>query len=65
MYFDGDQIVLEERILERSKTSGRVDDKLDIFRKRYQGFVEENADVLDYFQQRGKLHKVKHSFRTG
>ena len=65
MYFDADQIMLEGRILERSKTSGRVDDKLEIFRKRYQGFVEENADVLDYFQQRGKLHKVKQSFRAG
>ena len=50
-----------ERVLERSKTSGRVDDTPETFRKRYKGFEEETADVLNYFQLREKLHKVKQS----
>ena len=51
--------------MERSKTSGRVDDTPEIFQKRYKEFEEENASVLDYVQARGKLHKVRQSFNTG
>ena len=51
--------------MERSKTSGRVDDTPETFQKRYKGFEEENADVLNYFQERGKLHKVRQSSKTG
>ena len=47
--------------MKRSKTSGRVDDTPEAFQKRYKGFEEENADVLNYFQERGKLHKVRRS----
>ena len=57
--------MLHERVLERSKTSGRVDDNPETFRKRYKAFEEETADVLNYFQLHEKLHKVRQSFRTG
>lgn len=54
-----------ERVLNRSKTSGRVDDTPETFRKRYKAFEEETADVLNYFQLREKLHKVRQSSGTG
>ena len=65
LYFYAPEAVMHERMMERSKTSGRVDDTPETFQKRYKGFEEENADVLDYFQERGKLHKVRQLSKTG
>ena len=56
---------MRERVLKRSETSGRVDDTLETFRKRYKGFQEETAGVINYFEQLGKLHKVRQLFKTG
>ncbi|KAK0515688.1 hypothetical protein JMJ35_001722 [Cladonia borealis] len=58
VYFHASEAVLCERVRKRSETSDRVDDKLEIFKKRYKEFEKENASVLDYFELRGKLHKV-------
>ncbi|MCJ1456261.1 hypothetical protein MMC28_006621 [Mycoblastus sanguinarius] len=41
-----------ERMLKRSKTSGRVDDNAETFKKRYQGFLDESTDVINDFQGR-------------
>jgi adenylate kinase family enzyme len=38
-----------QRVLNRAKTSGRLDDTEDIFRKRYGAFVEDNAGILQFF----------------
>ena len=65
MYFHASEAALCERVRKRSETSDRVDDKLEIFRKRYKEFEKENATVLDYFEPRGRLYKVRQSFRTG
>ena len=65
LYFYAPEAVMHERMMGRSKTSGRVDDTPETFQKRYKGFEEENADVLNYFQERGKLHKVRQSSKTG
>ena len=46
-------------MLNRAKTSGRVDDTEAIFDKRYQGFLDESEEVVQYFEQEKKLVKVR------
>ena len=46
------------RVRNRAKTSGRVDDTDAIFEKRYQGFLNEREEILDYFKQENKLFPV-------
>ena len=45
-------------MLNRAKTSGRIDDTEAIFDKRYQGFLSESEEVIRYFEQEKKLVKV-------
>ncbi|KAI9334550.1 adenylate kinase-domain-containing protein [Obelidium mucronatum] len=44
--------VLESRLLERGKTSGRSDDNLESIRKRFATFEKESLPVLEYFGDR-------------
>uniref|UniRef100_A0A7S2V7U3 UMP/CMP kinase n=1 Tax=Entomoneis paludosa TaxID=265537 RepID=A0A7S2V7U3_9STRA len=46
--------VLTGRLLERGKTSGRVDDAdLSVIRKRYDTFGKETQPILDYYKAQG------------
>ena len=45
-------------MLNRSKTSGRVDDKEAIFEKRYQGFLDDSEDIIHLAEQKQMLFKV-------
>ena len=47
-----------ERLLERGKTSGRVDDNEDSIRKRLQTFKEQTQPVIDHYQHQNKVKKV-------
>lgn len=58
LWFQGSRETLLARVLNRSKTSGRVDDTEAIFVKRYQGFLDESEEIIRYFAQEGKLVKV-------
>ena len=46
-------------MLNRAKTSGRVDDTEAIFNKRYQGFLDESEEIVRYFEREKKLVKVR------
>ena len=58
LWFEGARETLLARVLNRSKTSGRVDDTEAIFDKRYQGFLDESKEIIRYFEQEEKLIKV-------
>lgn len=47
-----------ERLLERGKSSGRVDDNPESIRKRFKTAQEETQPVLEIFRGRGKLVEV-------
>lgn len=55
LYFTGSKETLLARVLNRAEFSGRNDDTKDIFEKRYQGFLDENKEIIPYFQQQKKL----------
>ena len=56
---DADDEILVQRILERGKTSGRIDDQdEDKIRNRYQEYNQKTAPLIDYYKKQGKFHAV-------
>lgn len=48
-----------KRILNRGKTSGRADDNdEEIIRNRFQIYKNETSPVFDYYEGKGKSHKI-------
>ena len=49
---------MENRLTERSKTSGRIDDNIESIRKRFKTFVETSMPVIDYYESLNKVVEV-------
>lgn len=49
---------MQERLLNRGKTSGRADDNAESIKKRFKVFVETSMPVVDYFESKGKVERV-------
>lgn len=58
LFFDCPEDKLEQRLLERGKTSGRADDNADSIRKRFRTFVQTSMPVVDYYDSKGCLIRV-------
>lgn len=39
-----------ERLLQRSKTSGRIDDNVVVFEKRYEGYLKDSLPVVEHLK---------------
>ncbi|KAJ3274964.1 hypothetical protein HDV01_001828 [Terramyces sp. JEL0728] len=50
--------ILEQRLLERGKTSGRADDNLETIKKRFDTFKEQSVPVIQHFKQKGLVHEI-------
>ena len=56
---DADDEVLIERLLERGKTSGRIDDQdEEKIRNRYQEYNLKTAPLMEYYSKQNKYHSV-------
>ncbi|KAF2797797.1 UMP-CMP kinase-like protein [Melanomma pulvis-pyrius CBS 109.77] len=58
LFFDCPEDVMQERLLNRGKTSGRADDNLESIKKRFRTFVETSMPVVDEFESQGRVVKV-------
>ncbi|SSD58722.1 related to Uridylate kinase [Saccharomycodes ludwigii] len=58
LFFDCSEKVMLERLLKRSKTSGRDDDNMESIKKRFKTFVETSMPVIQYFEQQYKVVKI-------
>src|ERR1700742_4758017 len=58
LFFDCPEEVLEERLLNRGKTSGRSDDNAESIKKRFKTFEETSMPVVEYYEKEGKVVKV-------
>ncbi len=47
LFMDADEDTMVNRILERSKTSGRNDDNIDSLKKRFAVFKNETMPIID------------------
>lgn len=59
LFFDCPESVMEERLLNRGKTSGRADDNEESIRKRFKTFIETSMPVVDEFASQGRVVKVE------
>ena len=56
---EADDNILVARLLERGKTSGRVDDQdEDKIRVRYKEYNEKTAPLVGYYKEQNKFHAV-------
>ncbi|MCJ1356441.1 MAG: hypothetical protein MMC33_006436 [Icmadophila ericetorum] len=58
LFFDCPESVMQERLLNRGKTSGRADDNEESIKKRFKTFVETSMPVVEYFEGEGRVDKV-------
>jgi len=49
---------MQERLLDRGKTSGRADDNIESIKKRFKTFVETSMPVVNEFESQGRVVKV-------
>lgn len=45
--------VMEKRLIERGKTSGRADDNVETIKKRFDTFMNETQPIVDYYENLG------------
>jgi adenylate kinase family enzyme len=45
---------MQERLLNRGKTSGRTDDNLESIKKRFKTFINESYPVVTTYEKEGK-----------
>ncbi|KAH6587633.1 hypothetical protein BASA50_011237 [Batrachochytrium salamandrivorans] len=50
--------VLEQRLLERGKTSGRADDNIATIQKRFFTFKEQSIPVIEYYKGKGNCVEI-------
>lgn len=58
LFFDCPEQILQERLLNRGKTSGRADDNLESIKKRFATFQAESIPVVELFEKRGLLRAI-------
>jgi adenylate kinase family enzyme len=49
---------LQDRLLERGKTSGRADDNMETIIKRFKTFEEESIPVINYYSGLRRCLKI-------
>lgn len=58
IFFDCPEHIMQERLINRGKTSGRTDDNTESIKKRFKTFVETSMPVVNYFEKQGKIINV-------
>lgn len=58
IYFNCSNETMKNRILERSKTSGRADDNEEAIVNRLKVFEDQTMPILNYFESKNKLVRI-------
>lgn len=58
LFYDCPEEVMQGRLLERGKTSGRSDDTADVIVKRFRTYMEATMPVIDYYAKQSKVFRV-------
>jgi UMP-CMP kinase len=58
LFLECPEDVMLQRLLNRGKTSGRVDDNEEVIKKRFKTFIETTMPVVNYFEAQGRVVKV-------
>ena len=58
MFLDCSEEEMERRLLERGKTSGRVDDNIDSIRKRFHTYRASTMPIIEKFRAENKVRQI-------
>ncbi|CCF57370.1 hypothetical protein KAFR_0C03790 [Kazachstania africana CBS 2517] len=58
LFFDCSETVMLERLLERGKSSGRIDDNIESIKKRFKTFIDTSMPVIEYFNEQSRVVKI-------
>eukprot|EP00184_Porphyridium_aerugineum_P000650 CAMPEP_0184693334 /NCGR_PEP_ID=MMETSP0313-20130426/1577_1 /TAXON_ID=2792 /ORGANISM="Porphyridium aerugineum, Strain SAG 1380-2" /LENGTH=486 /DNA_ID=CAMNT_0027151387 /DNA_START=121 /DNA_END=1581 /DNA_ORIENTATION=- len=58
LFFDCPEEVMEKRLLDRGRTSGRTDDNIESIKKRFHTFVEQSMPVVEYYEAKGMVRRL-------
>ncbi|CAI5729467.1 hypothetical protein KXD40_003595 [Peronospora effusa] len=58
LFYDCPENVMEERLLERGKTSGRADDNTEAIHKRFRTYLDSTMPVITHYEKQNKVFKV-------
>jgi len=65
LFLDCPEDVMRERLLNRGKTSGRIDDNEESIVKRFRTFLETSMPVVDMFEKEGRVINVSATGSVG
>lgn len=49
---------MEQRLLQRGLTSGRVDDNIESIKKRFKTYVDQTMPVIEHFREDGRVREI-------
>ncbi|XP_041379477.1 UMP-CMP kinase-like [Gigantopelta aegis] len=58
LFFDCPEETCMERALKRGASSGRTDDNIESFRKRYQTYLTNTVGIIDYYKAKGLVRTI-------
>jgi len=58
LFFDCPEEVCVNRIMQRSKSSGRSDDNEDSLRKRFKTYYNQTMPIIEHYKKGGLVHKI-------
>ena len=58
LFLDADEETMINRILERSKTSGRNDDNIESLKKRFSTFKNETMPIVELYETKGRTKRI-------
>ncbi|XP_003389193.1 PREDICTED: UMP-CMP kinase-like [Amphimedon queenslandica] len=58
LFFDCPETTCMERALKRGQESGRVDDNIESFKKRYKTYISDTMDIVNYYDEKGFVRKI-------
>ena len=58
LFFEVSEEVMEERLLERGKTSGRVDDNKESIKKRFKTYEDQTLPIVAHFDAKGMVERM-------
>jgi UMP-CMP kinase len=59
LFLTAPEDIMEERLLERGKTSGRADDNIESVRKRFKTFVDSSMPIVELYDAQDKVRTVQ------
>lgn len=58
LFYDTAEDVMERRLVERGKTSGRTDDNVASIKKRFRTFLDSTMPVVEHYAKQGKVRRI-------